>query len=248
MIPKIIHYCWFGKNEKSPIVKKCIESWKKYCPDYEIIEWNENNFDVDSVLFTKQAYAAGKWAFVADYVRLYALSLYGGIYLDTDMELFRDLSLLENDSGILGFESNDYVAMGIIGVEKNSPFIKVQKSEYEDIEFLNKDGSFNMLTNVHRVKSYLTDKGLKENGRKQKVGEFTVYPVKYFYPNSFGMVFNKYPKDRLFVHHAEGSWRNQSTQKTFVNRLRRWAVGRARDIIGTDRLEAIRDRNKNKQA
>ena len=94
MIPKIIHYCWFGKNPLPPLVEKCIASWKLYCPDYEIICWNEERYDIHQCEFTEQAYQAGKWAFVADYVRLDVLVKYGGIYLDTDVELLKPIDYL----------------------------------------------------------------------------------------------------------------------------------------------------------
>ena len=93
MIPKIIHYCWFGKNPKNNLILRCIESWKKFCPNYKFVEWNESNFDVNSNLYTKQAYENKKWAFVSDYVRLYALYNYGGIYLDTDCEILQSLDI-----------------------------------------------------------------------------------------------------------------------------------------------------------
>ena len=99
MIPKIIHYCWFGKNPLSDLAKKCIDSWKKYCPDYEIIEWNEENFDINSNVYVKEAYDSKKWAFVTDYVRLYALDKCGGIYMDTDVELLKGIDVfLENEA------------------------------------------------------------------------------------------------------------------------------------------------------
>ena len=108
-IPKIIHYCWFGKNEKPDIVKKCIDSWKKILNEYEIIEWNEKNFKIDSNKFVKQAYDSKKFAFVSDYVRVYALYNYGGIYLDTDVELLRPLDELLKDKMFCGWESRDQI-------------------------------------------------------------------------------------------------------------------------------------------
>ena len=95
MIPKIIHYCWFGRNPKPKLALKCIKSWKKYCPDYEIIEWNEDSFDIESApLYVRQAYEAKKWAFVTDYVRLYAMTKFGGIYMDTDVEVIKPLDCI----------------------------------------------------------------------------------------------------------------------------------------------------------
>lgn len=99
MIEKVIHYCWFGGAEKNEIILTCIESWKKFCPDYKIIEWNENNFDINMCDFIKEAYENKKWVFVSDFVRLYVLYNYGGIYLDTDVELMDSLDEWENSNG-----------------------------------------------------------------------------------------------------------------------------------------------------
>ena len=102
-IPKIIHYCWFGNNELFPLAKHCIESWKRYCPEYEIICWDENNFNVNSNQFVKEAYECQSWAFVSDYVRLYALYQHGGIYMDADFELIRPIDELVDTEKALSF-------------------------------------------------------------------------------------------------------------------------------------------------
>ena len=122
-IPKIIHYCWFGKKEKPNIVKKCISSWKVILKDYEIIEWNEENFDISSNNFVRQAYENGKFAFVSDYVRVYALYNYGGIYLDTDVEVFKNFDPLLNNESFWGFEEKNFIATSTIGAQKNNKFI-----------------------------------------------------------------------------------------------------------------------------
>ena len=105
MIPKKIHYCWVGGNSKPPLVKKCIQSWKKYCPDYEIIEWNESNYDISKNIYMKQAYEAKKWAFVTDYMRLDIIYEHGGIYLDTDVELIKNIDDLLSNEAFAGIES-----------------------------------------------------------------------------------------------------------------------------------------------
>ena len=106
MIPKIIHYCWFGGNDKSELVERCISSWKKYCPDYKIIEWNENNYNVNKNKYTKYAYERQKWAFVSDYARIDIINTYGGFYLDTDVELMKSLDDLINNEIYFGIEKN----------------------------------------------------------------------------------------------------------------------------------------------
>ena len=120
-IPKVIHYCWFGRNPKPKLFKKCLKSWKKYCPDYKIVEWNEDNFDISSNLYTKQAYENKKWAFVSDYVRIYALYNEGGLYLDTDVKILKDVSNVVDKDMFLGYEDSGYVGTAVIGVkEKNN--------------------------------------------------------------------------------------------------------------------------------
>ena len=125
MIPKTIHYCWFGRNPKPRLVEKCIKSWKKHCPGYEIIEWNENNFDVFTCpLYVRQAYEAKKWAFVSDVARIYALKEHGGIYFDTDIVMVQDIDdLLENDA-FVGFENKDMPFTAVFGAKKKHPFCK----------------------------------------------------------------------------------------------------------------------------
>ena len=125
MIPKIIHYCWFGRNPLPPLALKCIASWKKFFPDYEIKEWNEDNFDVNMIPYTKEAYEAKKWAFVSDYFRMEKVAEYGGIYFDTDVELMRNPSILLLDPAFFAFETCDAVNAAIFGAiphHKNEVF------------------------------------------------------------------------------------------------------------------------------
>src|SRR5699024_8907222 len=124
MIPKIIHYCWFGGNELSKTTKVCINSWKKKLPDYKIIEWNESNFDINSNQYVKEAYQAGRYAFVTDYVRLYVLYHYGGIYMDTDVEVLKSLDSFLKHQAFTGCENEKNSVTGIIGSEKDHEWIK----------------------------------------------------------------------------------------------------------------------------
>lgn len=136
MIPKIIHYCWFGGNEKPEIIKKCIESWKKFCPDYEIIEWNESNFDVNCNQYVKDAYAAKKWAFVSDYARLKVVYDNGGIYLDTDVLLHASLNELLKFNCWLASDDVRYINTGLgFGAIKYHSLIKAIMEEYLTYEF-----------------------------------------------------------------------------------------------------------------
>lgn len=136
MIEKTIHYCWFGNNPKSELVKKCIQSWEKYCPDYKIIEWNESNFDVNLCKYTKQAYDAKKWAFVSDVARLWIIYNEGGIYLDTDVELHNNLDDLLNYSAWFASDDVRYIATGLgFGAEPKNELVKKILEDYYDREF-----------------------------------------------------------------------------------------------------------------
>ena len=141
MIPKKIHYCWFGRNPKPKLAEKCIASWKKYCPDYEIIEWNEDNFDIDMNAYVKSAYEQKKYAFLTDYARLLIIYENGGVYFDTDVELIKPIDdLLENKS-FFGFEDREHVNTGLgFGAEKENQIIKRMQKEYDGL--LDKGDSF----------------------------------------------------------------------------------------------------------
>ena len=136
MIPKVIHYCWFGKNKKSKVINECIESWKTYCPDYEIVEWNENNFDINCIPYVKEAYLDKKWAFVSDYARLFIIYNYGGIYLDTDVLLHRDLNELLKYDCWLASDDVRYINTGLgFGAVSKHPLIGEVMRAYEGYEY-----------------------------------------------------------------------------------------------------------------
>ena len=136
MIPKIIHYCWFGNTPQGELIEQCIQSWKIQCPDYTIIMWNEHSFDVESHPFTSRMYKEKKYAFVADYVRLIALLRDGGIYLDTDMLLVQPLDDLLDTTLLLGKESDEFISCGMIGATPNHPFIEAMRAKYDDMKEL----------------------------------------------------------------------------------------------------------------
>ena len=144
-IPKIIHYCWFGSDTIPKKAQKCIESWKKFCPEYKIVCWNEKNFDISSNRYVKEAYELGKWAFVSDYVRLKAIYEHGGIYLDTDVELIKPLDALLEGEGYMGFDEKGIVATGLgFAATPKHELIKNMLSDYDEIPFVLEDGSFDM--------------------------------------------------------------------------------------------------------
>ena len=206
-IPKIIHYCWFGKKEKPYIVKKCIKSWKDNLNDYEIIEWNEENFDINCNKFIKEAYEREMYAFVSDYVRVFALYHYGGIYLDTDVEIFKSFDdLLVNDS-FWGFEEKNFIATSTIGAKKGNILIKEFLDSYTNRVFIKENGEIDTLTNVAIISNILKDKGLKLNGEYQKIEYIgTFYPQEYFSPYDYINCYSKQNNKTYAIHYFYKSW------------------------------------------
>lgn len=239
MIPKKIHYCWFGRGEKSELILNCIESWKKYCPDYEIIEWNENSLDVNATLYTKQAYEAKKWAFVSDYARLYALYHEGGVYFDTDVEVLKPIDEFLKNVSFTGFEVKDSPITAVMGAHPGDRMIKTLLDYYNTAEFINSDGSLNLITNTHIITQSFIEKGVNLNGKLQTVGDMTIYPQIVFCPNNFSRIFNKPSNKSYTIHHFDQSWKNAKQNKNFVYRVRRYLVGLLRNTIGTNKLEII---------
>lgn len=175
-IPKIIHYCWFGKTSLPEDAQRCIASWKKFCPDYEIVEWNETKIDLSALpLYVQQAYAAQKWAFVADYVRLYALIRYGGVYMDTDVELVAPLDRFMNQAAFAGLEDASHVATCVMACEPEFPLFKEFLLQYSNMQFLNPDGTLNTTTNVSRLTDICLERGMLQNGQCQSVAGLTIY-------------------------------------------------------------------------
>ena len=206
MIPKVIHYCWFGKSKKPKLIKKCIKSWQKYCPDYTIIEWNENNINIaDCPLFARQAYKEKKYAFVTDYVRLKVLYEQGGIYLDTDVELIKPLNELLKYKFVVGFEKKDTVQNAICLSESHFPFLKELMNEYENLN----DSLNSYINNTIIITDLLTKNGLIFNNKLQTIKDCTVLPKEYFYPkdNTTDKKYKKnITKNTVAIHHYTLSW------------------------------------------
>lgn len=207
-IPKIIHYCWFGKSIIPKQNRIWMESWNKYCPDYQIIEWNEDNYDVSKNLYMKQAYEKGKWAFVSDYARLDIIEQYGGVYLDTDVELLKNIDILLQNEAFCGFESKRYVAFGVgFGAIKNHKLIAELKKDYEKRSFVLGNGKLNETVCPVYQTELLERYGLKRNGQFQLLENITVYPVPVLCamsPYSFKMMENL--ENSYSIHHFTGSW------------------------------------------
>ena len=209
MIPKKIHYCWFGRGKLPELAVKCIESWKRHCPEYEIIEWNEDNFDINCCPYVKEAYENKKFAFVTDYVRLYAMYTQGGIYMDTDVEVLKNLDAFLVHQGFSGFESDTHVLTGIMAAEKGFPLFKELLEYYDGRHFVKEDGSLDTTTNVVTITAILLKKGFVPNGMFQIVDGFALYPRDYFCPleDATGVMYKS--DNTATIHWFNKSWVSQ---------------------------------------
>ncbi len=207
MIPKIIHYCWFGGKTKPKFILKYLKTWECILNDYEIIEWNENNFDINSNLFTKQAYENKKFAFVSDYVRLHALFNHGGIYLDTDVEVLKSFDGFLSKKAFMGFEGDSHIGTALIAAEKNNDVIGEFFKYYQNKKFILDDGQFDQTPNPQIVSHILSKKGLLLNDTYQVVEKsFEIFPKDFFSAKSYltGEIIKT--SNTVCIHHFEGSW------------------------------------------
>lgn len=228
MIPKKIHYCWIGGNPLPASAKKCIASWKKYCPDYEIIEWNETNYDFTKNQYMKEALEAKKWGFVPDYARLDIIYQYGGIYLDTDVEIIKSLDSLLENKGFAGFESEQYVNFGQgFGAEAGNSVIKKLMESYDNLRFVNEDGTLNMIASPAHNTEALIECGLKIENEKQIVEDcFTIYPIDYFCPKSYYDGIIRKTDNTYSIHHFDATWFPKDWQ---VEKKNRWKKAKLKE-------------------
>lgn len=210
MIPKIIHYCWLSEEPYPKDIEYCISTWKEKLPDYQFICWNTKNFDVNYLAYTKEAFQAKKWAFVSDYIRLYALYTYGGIYLDSDIEVIKKFDDLLENKAFTCFENNDWVAAWIFGSEQGNPLFKEFMEEYNDRHFILEDGSYDMTPNPKPITKRLIKYGLKLNNEKQELEYITIYPMDYFCPFNPMRVPRKIFSENTYAnHHFSGAWKSE---------------------------------------
>ena len=210
MIPKIIHYCWFGRGEMPELVQTCIASWRTHMPDWEFRLWSEDNFDIASApQYVREAYDARKYAFVSDYVRLWALEKEGGVYLDTDVEVLRSFDPLLNDTAFIGLEESLALLPGtcVMGCEAHCQWVKDMLSTYEGAKFVNNDGTLDMTTNVQRMGAKMVEGGLLHERRIQYLPQWglRVYSHDYFSPITSTRVMRK-TKNTYCIHRFAGSW------------------------------------------
>lgn len=220
MIPKVIHYCWFGSNPLPELAQKCIASWKKYLPDYEIKEWNEDNFDVNIIPYTKEAYECKKYAFVSDYARFWILYKYGGLYFDTDVEVIKNMDDIIAKGPFMGCENEAKagatptqlgVAPGLgLGVNPGLGLYNEILANYNGLHFLGKNGEMNTKTVVEYVTDILVANGLKNTSKIQLVKGVYVYPKEYFCPFGLDGRMN-ITSNSCSIHHYMASWSDKKS-------------------------------------
>ena len=216
MIPKIIHYCWFGQKEKPKLAKRCIASWKKYCPDYKIIEWNEDTFDINMNGYTRMCYAEKKYAFLSDYVRLYVVEKCGGIYFDTDVELIQSPDFLLQSEAFFGFETPEYVASGLgFGSVANGTAIQALLAEYTPIL----DGTHGTIGCPRINTRALVSLGLRQDGSLQQVAGAVIYPSSYFNPYESTTGRLQKTRETVSIHWYSAAWMSRGKRlRCFIGR------------------------------
>ena len=245
IIPKIIHYCWFGRNPLPESAVKCINSWKKFFPDYEIKEWNEDNFDVNIIPYTKEAYEAKKYAFVSDYARMWILYHFGGLYFDTDVEVIKPMDDIVARGPFMGIEVEAVegevpqvppgLGLGVnpglgLGVNPGLGLYKDILDYYAPLHFLCDDGSLNQITVVKHTTNVLVQNGLKETNELQCVAGVWIYPRDYFNPLDDNTGQFTITENTRSIHWYTKTWLNKQ------NPLRTWIVRRIHRYFGNDSL------------
>lgn len=228
MIPKTIHYCWLSSDEFPPLIKNCIESWKKYLPDYEFVLWDTNRFKLDGNVWVKQAFETKKYAFAADFIRLYAVYHYGGIYLDTDIEVLKSFNDLLERPYFVGSEGQEVIEAGVFGAEKNSEWVKQCLDYYEGKTFINSDGSFNTLTlprimmaqiskimNIQEINPVI----LNVEMHRKNSEIIYMFPKDYFCAKNHGTGEIEKTENTYCIHHFAMSWLPKKS--TFLPNMKR---------------------------
>lgn len=215
MIPKVVHYCWFGGSEMPELATRCIESWKRYLPDYEFVLWNEKNFNINVNEYVRQAYKTKKYAFVTDYVRLYALYHYGGIYMDTDVEVLRNLDVFLRYRAFTGCEDEDMCVTGIMGAVPYHPWIEKLLKDYNDREFIIGLRRLDLTPNTQRI-TYITirDYGFVQEDKYQVLkDDLHIYPSEVFCAKDWRTGEVKVTERTYTIHHFAGSWVDKRKQR-----------------------------------
>ncbi len=213
MIPRKIHYCWFGGGEPGKKDKKYIEGWSRACPGFEIIRWDESNYDINKNRFMKEAANAGKWSFVSDFARLDILYEHGGIYFDTDVEIIKDFSDLLKYEGFIGFENDEKVNDGQgFGFRPGHPILQEMMKAYENEKFIKEDGTLNIKESPLYRTECLVKHGLKLNGERQNIEGIEIFPKDYFCPKDFYTRRVKLTDNTHSIHHFHESWHSKKAR------------------------------------
>ena len=225
-IPKKIHYIWIGGKPIPKHLQYCIDSWKKYNPEYEIICWNENNYDFTKTAYMREAYEKEAWGFAPDYARLDIIHEHGGIYLDTDVEVLRPLDCLLKDRAFMGMGSVDRMNLGIgFGAEKHCEIIKDFRDYYENFHFVNSDGSLNRKPCCHYQHPVLKKYGFSIENEYQKIDDIVLYPAEVLSPKGTSGMGDFFSDNTLAIHHGEGSWYTDK-EKEGVSLLKKYIESR----------------------
>ena len=238
MIPKIIHYCWFGRSKMPELALRCIESWRKYLPDYELRLWNEDTFNLDLYPYAREAYEARKFAFVTDVVRLWALCEYGGIYMDTDVEILKPLDDLLQLPAFTGYEASlkNAPVTGLMASAAGGVWVREQLAYYEGRHFRMPDGTLDMTTNTVTIARIMQENGFVIDGTYSVYkNDMHVFPVDYFCPLTSTRVLMK-TKNTYCIHHFAGSWR----ERTRWELIKEWLIDHILGRRLTDRLVQLK--------
>ena len=254
MIPKVIHYCWFGNNPMPEKEQKCIESWKKFFPDFEIKKWDESNFDYSSCTFSRQAYEKKKYAFVSDYARAKLLYEQGGLYFDTDVEIIKEfpediMKLFSSETTVddvkffMGFERRHFIGTAVMAVEKGNECIKKLLKYYEEHDFLMEDGSIDNIANVSVLTDIMREYGLELGGQKQTVAGFEIFNREYFYPKKMSEDDFRITNETCAIHKYSSSWMSEREIKRGNSKI--W-INFGRPIFRTTRNALVKILGKEK--
>lgn len=241
MIPKIIHFVWVGNASKPEVVQKCMASWKKYCPDYKIMEWGDESLAEINNEYANQALFHKKWAFVSDVIRLYALKKHGGIYVDTDLEIIANLDKFLHHGFFTGYEASTFPVTALMGAEKDNYIISDLLYEYKGTSFIKPDGTMDVLTNTKRISNYFAKKfGLVPpydfNTRVDLTNRDTIYPYYFFCTPKYG-------QENYSIHHFDGSWVDAFVRKPILSLgwikiaiMRRMRAGKTYPLMAGEKI------------
>lgn len=228
-IPKIIHLCWFGHGEYDEKMKHCLKTWEEFAPDYKVMKWDEDTFDLDSCTYVRQAYDKKRWAFVTDYVRFKVLQQYGGIYMDTDMELVKPLDDLLDNETVLSFKQQALgmkqfgLTSGIIMTKANNTLFNPLIEQFEARSYINESGEEDVTPIAKFLTDLLRDRGIRQDNTLQSIDGVTVYPNEYLCPtidldNNTGDV--EVTENTYAIHHFTGTWRTPDIMEKIMEKVR----------------------------